>query len=138
MFFGFAAGAPLGTSLYGMGGFAAVASATALAPLATLLLIARLRGAPPAHRGTASVLSVVSRIWVPGFGAALSSVGFGAISAFSVLLFAEHHWRPVWLAFSAYAVALIAARLALGHCRTGSAALVWLDCSWLSRRWAWR
>jgi MFS family permease len=45
----------------------------------------------------------------------LSSVGFGAIAVFSSLLFADHHWTPVWLPFSAYAAALIAARLAFGH-----------------------
>jgi MFS family permease len=58
---------------------------------------------------------VVKRIWLPGLGAALSSVGFGTIAAFSSLLFADHGWTPVWLAFSAYAVALIVARLAFGH-----------------------
>ena len=40
---------------------------------------------------------------------------FGAIAAFSSLLFADHGWTPVWLAFSAYAVSLIIARLAFGH-----------------------
>jgi MFS family permease len=58
---------------------------------------------------------VVRWIWVPGLGAALSSVGFGAIAAFGSLLFADQHWTPVWLAFSAYAVTLIAARLMFGH-----------------------
>jgi MFS family permease len=52
---------------------------------------------------------------LPGLGAALSSVGFGAILAFGSLLYVEHAWSPVWLAFSAYALALIVARLAFGH-----------------------
>jgi MFS family permease len=115
MFAAFAAGAPLGSILYSTGGFGLVAAATALAPLATLFLIAPLHGAAPAHKGGPGILSVVRRIWVPGLGAALSSVGFGAIAAFSSLLFADHHWVPVWLPFSAYAAALIAARLAFGH-----------------------
>ncbi|HEY0570475.1 MAG TPA: arabinose transporter [Enterovirga sp.] len=115
MFAAFAAGAPLGTALYAWGGFAAVALATALAPLATLLLIAPLRGEQASHRGRANILSVVGQIWLPGLGAALSSVGFGAIIAFSSLLFAQHNWTPIWLPFSAYAVALIAARLLFGH-----------------------
>src|SRR3954452_23658029 len=38
MFAAFAVGAPVGTFLYGKGGFGAVASATAIAPLITLLL----------------------------------------------------------------------------------------------------
>ena len=115
MFAAFAAGAPLGTVLYGKGGFAAVAVATAVAPLITLLLIAPLRGAAPAHKNGPGILSVISRLWLPGVGAALSSVGFGAIIAFSSLLFVEHGWMPVWLAFTAYAAALIAARLLFGH-----------------------
>src|SRR3954453_12530012 len=90
MFAAFAGGAPLGTALYATGGFAAVACATALAPLATLLLIAPVRGAAPAHSGSPKILSVVHRIWLPGLGAALSSIGFGAIIAFSPLLFVAH------------------------------------------------
>ena len=55
------------------------------------------------------------RIWLPGLGAALASVGFGAIVTFASLLFAAHDWTPVRLAFTSYAVALIAARLLFGH-----------------------
>lgn len=115
MFAGLAAGAPLGTTLYDHGGFSAVALITAAAPLLTLALLVPLRGTDPAHRGGPSMLSVVGKIWLPGLGAAISSVGFGAIAAFGSLLFAEHGWVPVWLAFSAYAVALIVARLLFGH-----------------------
>lgn len=115
MFAAFAVGAPLGTVLYGKGGFGAVALATTVAPIITLALIAPLRGATPVSRGGPNIFSVVRRIWVPGFGAALSSVGFGAIAAFSSLLFADHHWTPVWLAFSAYAASLILGRLLFGH-----------------------
>jgi MFS family permease len=115
MFLAFAAGAPLGSVLYGRGGFGLIAAATTFAPLVTLAVIAPLQGAAPAGRAGPSILSVVRCIWVPGLGAALSSVGFGAIAAFSSLLFADHGWTPVWLAFSAYALALIIARLLLGH-----------------------
>jgi MFS family permease len=115
MFAAFAGGAPLGTTLYTKGGFAAVASATALAPLATLLLAALLHGAAPAHKRSPKFLSVVRQIWVPGLGAALSSIGFGAIIAFASLLFVEHGWTPIWLPFTAYAAALIGARLLFGH-----------------------
>lgn len=115
MFSAFAAGAPLGTALYASGGFAAVAGATVLAPLATLLLIMPVRGATPANRTAPSFLSVLDRIWLPGVAAALSSIGFGALITFSALLFSAHDWQPVWLAFTAYAVALIAARLLFGH-----------------------
>ena len=115
MFLGFAAGAPVGVALYGQGGFGLVAAATAGAPLLTLVLIVPLQGIAPARGARPSLVSVVRRIWLPGLGAALSSIGFGAIAAFGSLLFAEHGWTPVWLAFSAYALALIVARLLFGH-----------------------
>jgi MFS family permease len=115
MFAALAVGAPLGTALYAKGGFGAVSSAAALAPLVTLFLIAPLRPTTAAHKSGPSLLSVAKRIWLPGLGAALSSVGFGSIATFSSLLFARHGWAPVWLAFSAYAASLIVARVAFGH-----------------------
>lgn len=115
MFAAFAAGAPAGTALYAAGGFVAVALATALIPLATLLLAVPLHGPALAHKGGPGFLSVAHRIWLPGLAAALSSIGFGALITFSALLFSARHWEPVWLAFTAYAVALIVARLLFGH-----------------------
>jgi MFS family permease len=115
MFAALAVGAPLGSTLYDSGGFGAVSSAAALAPLVTLILIAPMRPATPAQKSGPSLLSVASRIWLPGLGAALSSIGFGAIATFSSLLFASHGWTPMWLAFSAYAASLIVARVAFGH-----------------------
>ena len=47
---------------------------------------------------------------MPGFGSALSSIGFGTMIAFSSLLSAERSWNPVWLLFSAFAMSLVAAR----------------------------
>jgi len=115
MFLAFAASAPLGIVIYGRSGFAGVAGATALAPLLVLLPVAALRTALPSRQGGASVLSVVRSIWLPGIGAALSSIGFGVILSFASLLFAERGWTPVWLPFTTYAVALIVARLLFGH-----------------------
>jgi hypothetical protein len=115
MFAAFAAGVPIGAVLYEKGGFGAVSAATTIAPLVTFIVIAPLRPTMPSHKGGPGILSVVSKIWLPGLGAALSCVGFGSIAAFSSLLFADHGWTPVWLAFSAYAVSLIVARVAFGH-----------------------
>ena len=42
-------------------------------------------------------------------------LGFGAMIAFSSLLSAERGWNPVSIGFSAFAIALVAARLFLGH-----------------------
>jgi MFS family permease len=116
MFASLALGAPVGTLLYTAAGFGGVAVATALIPFATLLLLTPLAAVRPSHAGSkASFKSVAKAVWVPGIGAALSSIGFGAILGFGSLMFAQRGWTPVWIAFSAYAVALMAARLGLGH-----------------------
>jgi MFS family permease len=52
---------------------------------------------------------------MPGFASALSSIGYGAIIAFSSLLSAQRGWDPVWLPFSVFAVCLVAVRLGFGH-----------------------
>ena len=103
MFAAMALGAPAGTALYARYGFAAIALATTLAPLATLLSVLPLRPVAPLHRGRPALLRVLGTVWVPGLGAAFGSVGFGAIIAFGSLLFAERGWSPVWLVFSAFA-----------------------------------
>jgi MFS family permease len=115
MFAALALGAPIGTAVYAVGGFAAVAVATTLLPLATLLLVAALPQVAPQPGARPALRSVMGAVWMPGIGAALSSIGFGAILAFSSLLFATRDWNPVWLAFSAFAVSLIAARAFFGH-----------------------
>ena len=115
MFASLAFGAPVGTTLYALGGFSAVAVATMLVPLFAVPLVAPL-SAVPAQRGTqAGLMKVLRAVWLPGFGSALSTVGFGAMIAFSALVSAQHGRSPVWLTFSAFAIALVAARLFLGH-----------------------
>jgi MFS family permease len=115
MFAALALGAPLGASLYAVGGFAAIAATTTLVPLTTLLLVAPLSAVPP-RRGTRPALSsVITAVWMPGLGSALSSIGLGAIIAFGALLSAERGWNPVWLIFTCFAASLVAARLLLGH-----------------------
>jgi len=115
MFAALALGAPIGTTLYGVGGFPAIALATTLTPLATLLLVAPLPPVPPQRGARPPLIEVAAAVWMPGLGSALSSIGFGAILAFSPLLSAERGWSPVWLTFSVFALALVAARLVFGH-----------------------
>lgn len=114
MFGAFAAGAPLGTALYGRYGFIAIALATTLLPLATLVFVAPLRRAPSAAREQASLLKVMAAVWVPGTASALSSIGFGAITAFSALLFVARGWAA-WPAFTVFALTFILTRMLLGH-----------------------
>jgi len=79
--------------------------ATALIPMATMLLVAPLAPSPPRPGTRSHLLKVAHAVWIPGFGSALSSVGFGAMIAFSSLLSAERSWNPVWLLFSSFAAA---------------------------------
>ncbi len=114
MFAAFALGAPVGSALYARWGFAAIALATTLLPVATLLVVAPLRRVPSAARVQAGIMNVMAAVWVPGIASALSSVGFGAITAFSALLFVARAWAA-WPAFTAFATAFILTRIVLGH-----------------------
>jgi MFS family permease len=111
MFAAFAIGAPAGSALYAGYGFAAIAWATAAAPLATLLLVVPVPAVAPAQHARFSFAEVVGAVWVPGLGSALGSVGFGAVITFVALLFATRGWPNGWLAYTAYAVAFILARI---------------------------
>ncbi len=115
MWAAFALGAPLGSALYASYGFVAIALATTLIPLATLLLVLPLRSVVPPTQIRPAFTQVIGAVWVPGIGMALSSVGFGAITAFIALRFVDRGWAPVWLAFSAFAGAFIVARVVGGH-----------------------
>jgi len=115
MFASLAFGAPVGTTLYALGGFTAVALATILVPLIAVLLVAPLSAVRAKHGTQTGLMKILGAVWLPGFGSALSTLGFGAMIAFSALLSAQQGWTPVWLTFSAFAMALVAARLFLGH-----------------------
>src|SRR3954452_24930293 len=115
MFAAFAIGAPAGAALDAGYGFAAIAIATALAPFGTLLLVAPLSTVAPVPRTPLSFTKVLGAVWIPGFGSALGSVGFGAVTTFVALLFANRGWANGWLAYTAYATAFILARIFFSH-----------------------
>jgi MFS family permease len=115
MFAAMALGAPVGMSLYAVGGFAAIAGATAVIPLLTLFLVTPLRAASASRGAPPGFLKVAGAVWMPGVGSGMSSLGYGAMLAFSSLLATERGWSPVWLTFTAFAFALVAARLFFGH-----------------------
>ena len=114
MYAAFALGAPLGTTLFGLFGFVAIAVATVVMPLLTLTLAVRAADVAPSRRTRVPLTSVLGVVWLPGIGLALSSVGFGATTAFVSLLFAARGWA-VWPAFTTFAVAFILARALLGQ-----------------------
>ena len=115
MFATFAIGAPAGSAHYAGYGFAAIAFATVVAPLGALLLVAALPTVAPVPHTRFSFAKVVGAVWVPGFGSALGSVGFGAVTTFAALLFANRGWANGWLAYTAYATAFILARVFFSH-----------------------
>jgi MFS family permease len=115
MFASFAIGAPIGTTLYGAFDFKAIALATMLIPLATLLLVLPQQASPPTATARSSFVKVLRSVWVPGLGLALSSFGFGAVTTFVTLLFSANGWGPAWQPFTAFAIVFIAARAFLGH-----------------------
>jgi len=113
-----ALGAPAGTAVFGRYGFVAIALATTLLPLGTLLFVVPLKGVPPMARVQTDFMKVKRAVWVPGLASALSSIGFGAITAFSALLFISRGWAA-WPAFTVFAIAFILTRIVLGHVADG-------------------
>jgi len=117
MYVSFALGAPIGSALYAVEGFAAIGAATFLVPVLALPLLRRVPVSAPnapaaAHESWRSTLRAV---WQPGLGLALSSLGFAAVTTFITLLFASRGWAPVWAGFSAFAGAFVLARVIGAH-----------------------
>ncbi len=115
MYAAFAGGAPAGSALYAHYGFSAIAMATTIIPLLTLLVIAPLAGVAPAGHVPSSFTRVLRTVVKPGVGLAFSSFGFGAITTFIALLFAQERWGNAWMAFTALSVSFILARILFGH-----------------------
>lgn len=108
-------GAPAGVALNLHGGFAAIAVATIAIPLLALAVVATVRPIAPAASVRTPFYKVLGAVWVPGLGLALSSVGFGVITAFIALLFSAKSWGDSSLAFTAFGVAFVGARVLFGH-----------------------
>lgn len=116
MFAAMALGGPVGSLLYTSLGFSAVALITVVLPMMVLAYLVRMPAVTPhIHGEHATFATVLKAVWLPGLGAALSSIGYCAILAFSSLYFTDMHWQPAWMAFTAFGVALIAARTIAGH-----------------------
>ncbi|GGY26731.1 arabinose transporter [Paludibacterium paludis] len=115
MYGAYALGAPAGMAVNASHGFAGVAVATILTPLLALGMIAGVRAVAPTAARRTPFYKALGDVWVPGMGLALSSVGFGVITAFISLLFATRNWGNASLAFTAFGLAFIGARLLFGH-----------------------
>lgn len=71
--------------------------------------------APQGDARRPSFTKVVGAVWAPGVGLAFSSVGFGAVTTFVVLLFAQRGWGLAWLALTVFATGFVLARVLFGH-----------------------
>ncbi|MCY1528608.1 putative MFS-type transporter YfcJ [compost metagenome] len=107
----YALGAPAGMRLYGAAGFAGIAWATALIPLAALALVLPLRGVRAAGGARTPFYRVLGLVLLPGAGLALASVGFGVITAFVSLLFSQRGWNGAAWMFTAFGAGFILARV---------------------------
>jgi hypothetical protein len=81
MFAALAVGAPVGTVIFAAFGFAGIALATGILPLAALLMILPMRGTDIRATGKPRVRKVLGAVLMPGFGFALSGITFGAMTA---------------------------------------------------------
>lgn len=115
MYGAYAVGAPAGVAVNGRWGFSGIAVAAVILPLLSLLLVASVRAVAPTAARRTPFYKVLGQVWSAGLGLALSSVGFGVITAFIALLFAERGWGNASLAFTAFGLAFIGARLFFGH-----------------------
>ena len=115
MYGAYAAGAPAGVAVQAAWGFSGIAVATIVLPLAALAMVWGLRATPAAAQRRTPFYKVLGTVWLPGLGLALSSVGFGVITTFAALLFASRGWGAASLAFTAFGLAFIGARLFFGH-----------------------
>lgn len=110
-----ALGAPLGVAIYHGWQFTGIAMAIIVVPLLPLMFITQVRAVAPTSTKRTPFYKVMGAVWRPGLGLALASVGFGMITAFIALLFAARAWGNASLAFTAFGVAFIAARLFFAH-----------------------
>lgn len=114
MYAAYAAGAPLGAVVADRYGFVAIAVAAVVFPLLAALAMRR---APPVGAAAARRLPfgpVLRTVALPGLGLSLSSIGFGVITAFVALTFVAAHWSGAGLAFTAFGIAFVGARLLFG------------------------
>lgn len=111
MYGALAAGAPLGIVLDARLGFVGMSVAAAVAPLVGLGAMLLARPVRPVGGARLPFRRVATLVWLPGAGLSLCAVGFGAIAAFSPLLFRENAWPHPALAMTAFGAAYVLARL---------------------------
>jgi predicted MFS family arabinose efflux permease len=115
VFAAYGAGAPVGVWVHSRFGFAGIAAATLLVPLAAFAMVWSLRGVAPSHAHRQPFYKVLGLIKLPGAGLTLLSVGYAMIMAFIALLFAQRGWQGTAYAFIALGAGFIGARFLFGQ-----------------------
>jgi MFS family permease len=115
LFGAFAAGAPLGVALHAHAGFAGVAVALMLVPLAPLAVSFFIQRVPVITLPRPSVFRVIGAVKLPGLGLMLCTGGYAMTTTFAVLLFAQKGWGSGALAITSMGLGFVAARLLFGH-----------------------
>ena len=115
MYGAYAVGAPAGVAIHVDYGFDGIALAVTLLPLLSLSLLLKVRAIAPTAQRRTPFYQVLGLVWGAGMGLLLCSVGFGSLTAFVALLFADRNWGNASLAFTAFGIAFIAARMFFGH-----------------------
>jgi MFS family permease len=114
MYLAIAIGAPLGLLIMKAWSFMGVSIVMLALPVASFAVALTIT--PIAlHAGKRlAFYTVLGRIWGPGLGLLLATVGFGAIGAFIALDYHTRGWSGAGFALTAFGAAYIAMRLVLG------------------------
>lgn len=115
MFAALALGAPLGSLVFSQWAFLGIALVTTSIPLAALAVVRPLPALVPKIASKARMSTVIGAVLLPGLGFALAGITFGSLTSFLTLYFSVRGWDHGALAFSSFAVTLIAARIVCGH-----------------------
>ena len=115
MYIAFAAGAPLGSLIYNYSGFTGIAVLTTIVPIATIFFLLPRHSIATKPAAQQSIKKVINAVWIPGVGLAFSSLGFGAIMTFIILLFSNKGWEFGWLALTLFAMSFVIVRVVWGH-----------------------
>lgn len=111
----YALGAPLGVAVNNQWGFAGIAAAVAAISFLALAVVVNVHAIALTATKRTPFYTVLCAVLWPGMGLALSSVGFGLITAFIALLFAAKQWGNSSLVFTAFGLVFIGARIFFGH-----------------------
>ncbi|MFT4173996.1 MAG: MFS transporter [Rhodocyclaceae bacterium] len=115
MYGAFAAGGPIGLTLYAQGGMSGLMLVCAVLPLAGLAIIRGLPAVVPPAGHRESLWQIFGRIAKPGAAVGLQGVGFAGLGAFFALYFAHQGWGHGELGLTGFGIGFVAVRILCGH-----------------------